>query len=213
MLLAVAVDPGAIPTSRVKRTHRPTRQSKHVGYRVCLRLDFGFRCAYCYAHEGEVGPKRKFGGFQVEHFRPSSSHPALELTYDNLRWACPDCNNSKWKKWPSPREQKAGFRFVDVTREAASEHLEQVGDGVVHVTKAGEYTVEELELNSELHRYRRRSRAKTLTVVAFLEKLIEQRESEKLPVPIEAVTALDEARERIGLAEPWDAPAACSICA
>ena len=108
-----ATNPGAFPSEPLKRSCRPPSVSDYDRYRSCLRKDFYFRCVYCQSHETEVGPGAKYGGFEIEHFRPQEKFSALAARYDNLLWACRACNKEKRHKWPLPEEIAKGYEFVD----------------------------------------------------------------------------------------------------
>ena len=174
-----------------------------------MRDDFGFRCVYCQSHEAEVGPGLPYGGFEVEHHQPTQKFRHLASRYDNLLWACPTCNRVKRDKWPSPEEHDRGYRFVDPSRERLSDHVELRGTSLVALTPAGEYTIDELELNLGVHPQRRERRLKFLKLVSLLEVLVEHHATRGLEVPAGVPEALAEARRDLGLVLPSDAPTSC----
>jgi len=157
-----------------QRSHSPPQRTgeDYLAYRPCLRLESSFRCIYCLAHESEVAKGREFGGFEVEHFRPKESFGWLRTSFSNLFWCCPECNRAKGDKWPNATEVAEGFRFLDPTLEAYGPHLQIVGELVVWASDAGEFTKDEVNLNSPVHQERRRDRAKRAKRIAALELLI-----------------------------------------
>jgi GNAT superfamily N-acetyltransferase len=115
----------------------------------------------------------------------------------------------KWDKWPSPEEHDLGYRFVDPSRERLSDHIELRGTELVALTRAGEYTIEELELNLGVHPERRERRLRLLKLVYLLEVLIEHCATKGIEVPDGVREALAEAQRNLGLIQPLDAPTSC----
>ncbi|WP_438034706.1 Shedu anti-phage system protein SduA domain-containing protein [Sorangium sp. So ce204] len=111
-----------------------------------LRRDFMGLCAYCRT------PDRLAGGidaFSIETFRPRALFPQLAWSYQNLLYACRSCNAAKAAGWPAPREEQAGYRFVDPV-ERFHDHFEETDEGVWRPrTRAAEYTIANLKLNRE----------------------------------------------------------------
>lgn len=142
-----------------QRQQKPRRQKKYQDYKPYLRKDFRYRCAYCLIHEAHYGGLRNF---HVDHFRPKSKgrFRRLALTYANLYYACGLCNTFKGDHWPSSKQLKSGFRFVDPCQEdpygTDFEVVEE--DGSLRIlTDAGRYTVVHLRLDrNQLRRHRRR---------------------------------------------------------
>jgi hypothetical protein len=73
------------------RRHGPVYDTTE-SYRDWIRDEFTFRCVYCLQREkwGKLT-----GGYEIEHWKPRSHHPDLELAYDNLFYACSSCNKKK----------------------------------------------------------------------------------------------------------------------
>lgn len=210
----------------VPRTHTPKKVIGEDGYglyRPCLRLDFEFRCAYCLAHESEVGPSSDYGGFEVEHFKPKGRREFRRFSnvYSNLLWACHACNRAKSSKWPSEEEHARGMRFVDPSAEALGHFIVCDGVRVAPVAEApaehqaaGEYMIDEINLNSGAHRRRRQLRRDVATKLATLDAML-QVFREELPTPA-VLISIDEAereilalREMLGAGDPWDRPERC----
>jgi hypothetical protein len=75
-----------------QRKHGPQGYASYASFLPWLRDEFSFRCVYCLSREQWIV---RLGGFVVEHFSPSSSWPHLALIYDNLLYACNQCNLTK----------------------------------------------------------------------------------------------------------------------
>jgi len=192
----------------LERSHTPPRRNAYLGYRSCLRLEFRYECAYCLSHEHEVAPSSSHGQFEVDHFRPVSSFGHLKNVYGNLYWSCHACNHAKRETWPTADEAAKGYRFLDVCGDSPSDHLAINGDEVVAKTTVGQYTIEEINLNSSEHRQRRSSRRKQLDLWQLLTSV-----ASSLP---DAVQRRDVERESdaileliLGTKSPWDPVLAC----
>jgi uncharacterized protein (TIGR02646 family) len=61
---------------------------KEADIKAVLKLIYNNKCAFC--------EKTQLDSFaQVEHFRPKDIYYWLGFSWDNLLWACPQCNISK----------------------------------------------------------------------------------------------------------------------
>ena len=208
------------PPAAHRRTHRPPAPAAYASYRPCLRLEFSFTCVYCLSAETEVALLEKNGTFEIEHFRPKAKFRHLRNAYGNLLWACQACNRAKRDTWPKPREQKQGMRFVDPTKEPLDAYLRIVGEDVVPANgdPAGAYMIDELNLNSALHKRRRRQRAELLKCIATLEAAgTVLRERVEASGDAEALGALSNYKKQLkelvalqGPNSPWDAPSQCA---
>lgn len=208
------------------RAHAPVQGRKAEDQRSCLRLDFDFRCVYCLASEAEVGPLARYGGFEIEHFMPSAKFRKRRHTYENLLWACAECNRAKGGAWPSDELLRTGRRLVDPSKEGLGRHL-VVGpdDDIEPRTAAGEYMVELLNLRSRLHRLRRSKRREKLRRASMIRTLIEQWQEVNrsggaaLPGPGVSQEELNVLHSRLAKMEeqiagplPHDAPSLCGAC-
>jgi hypothetical protein len=141
------------------RNEQPPLLKKYRLYKIYLRKDFQFRCAYCLIHEAHYGGLRNF---HVDHFRPKSrpEFHHLVLFYPNLYYACSLCNTFKGAWWPSTADFAAGRRFVDPCKEDAYEkHFElNQNDGTLRpLSVMGEYTLEHIWLDRpQLNKHRLR---------------------------------------------------------
>jgi hypothetical protein len=115
-------------------------------YKRYLRIDFAYRCAYCGITERRWGSDRNF---VVEHFRPQSLFPELRAAYANLYYACNRCNDIKSDCWPSNEDLARGESWIDPCEsDYIPDHLDEQADGLLYPkTRAGRYTVDNLELN------------------------------------------------------------------
>jgi hypothetical protein len=190
------------PKQPITRQHKQRGGQGYLKYRPCLRLEFHHRCVYCRTAEVEVKPVQRYGGFEIDHFRPQVSFPRLVARYSNLYWACPECNRIKSQKWPTSAEVKRGYRFVDPCVDAPSEHLEIRGDHLVAKTPAGAYTIDEIQLNSVVHVRRRADRQIMLKRLMLLVRLAEDDDSRGA-----ALAMLEELK-----ASPWDADDPRCLC-
>ena len=116
-----------------------------------LRPDFGYRCAYCLAHEFYF---LQGDGGEIDHFRPlhardhDFSH--LKNEYGNLYWTCGQCNLEKGNFWPSDAEYAEGFRFLDPCLEDHDDHWDTCADGtLIAKTNIGRYTIRFVRLDRQ----------------------------------------------------------------
>jgi 5-methylcytosine-specific restriction endonuclease McrA len=114
-------------------------------YREYLRPDFFFSCAYCTIGESEAAAIR----FTIDHYEPRRYRPELTNSYDNLMYACNQCNVLKGDRMPSAELRARGLRFFRPDRDAYSDHFEKAGLRVLKKTDVGYYTIEALDLNRQ----------------------------------------------------------------
>ena len=99
-------EPFAYPTKPHVRRHGPEGYSEYRHYRNWLRDEFSFRCVYCLRRENWFAMPRDH---ELDHFLPKSDHPDVERDYDNLVFACRQCNGTKAAKYlPSPESVAYG---------------------------------------------------------------------------------------------------------
>jgi hypothetical protein len=215
------------------RTHVPPERSdgtppRAEEQRACLRLDFAFRCVYCLSHEREVGPGYRYGGFEIEHFRPKGKKDFRHLRhiYKNLLWACATCNRAKGKRWPTAELLSQGNRFVDPSVEGMGKHVELSGlDDIGHRSQAGWYIIRMLNLRSSTHRERRRERNERAKKYELVKAVLEQQEAAVNDLRTEGQDTsaamklvevqrerLEEARKQVEWSAPFDAPGGCEAC-
>jgi hypothetical protein len=102
------------------RRHGPRAYQDYRSYKPWLRDEFHFRCVYCLCRE------RWFpdgdDNFSVDHLRPRSVAPDRGGDYDNLVYACCQCNSAKQDATGVPDPCEASF----------ARHLEVPNDGTIH---------------------------------------------------------------------------------
>ena len=86
----------ALPTAPLTREHLP-RPGDYKTYRACARWDFGFTCAFCFLHEGDVAGlgAEGTGLMWLEHLETQTASPAERDEYKNLAWSCRFCNDTR----------------------------------------------------------------------------------------------------------------------
>lgn len=194
------------------RAHSPRQYAAYRTYQRCVRLEFAYRCVYCLSAEPEVGQGAKCGGFEIEHFRPQARFRKLTNSYPNLAWACAACNSAKGDTWPTDAEAALGHAFPEIDAPLA-DHLEVQAEVVVPLTLAGEYLRDQVNLNSRLHKERRRRRSFEKQRIETLRKVLAAKVG-TLPgdVSLALQTELDELERQL-FGEPWDAIASCACAA
>jgi hypothetical protein len=85
--------PFSLPTSPPGRKHGPVGYDKYQKYKVWLRDEFAFRCAYCLTRE--LWYPNRHAAFSVDHILPRAKRPELDCRYSNLAYACLRCNSLK----------------------------------------------------------------------------------------------------------------------
>ena len=84
------------------RRHGPYGCHRYGEYRNWLRDEFGFRCVYCLRRETWLTTRKDH---EIDHFLPRQDHEDVENDYDNLVFACRECNGTKAAKYlPSPEK-------------------------------------------------------------------------------------------------------------
>lgn len=117
--------------------------STYTSFRPHLKDDFNQRCGYC------DDPDTHYGhdiGYHIDHFKPKSKFPNLEIDYNNLVYSCPYCNNSKSDKW----QEEGGF--IDPCDNEYDNHLKRDKRGKIqYKTDRGEYIYKSLKLHLVRH--------------------------------------------------------------
>jgi hypothetical protein len=116
---------------------------KYPEYRQYLREDFLYSCAYCSMTESEARGIR----LTIDHYEPKSIKPELEDTYDNLMYACDECNTLKGDRSPTPEARAKDQRFFRVDADVRGEHFRLEENEVKGTTNVGTYTTLALSLN------------------------------------------------------------------
>ncbi|PBB93200.1 hypothetical protein CK215_04280 [Mesorhizobium sp. WSM3864] len=114
-------------------------------YRNFLRHDFFHSCAYCTMTEAEAAAIR----FTIDHYEPQTARPDLVDVYDNLMWACDECNTRKGTRSPPAAARADGLRFFRPDADEFLDHFERKGLELRSLTKTGWYSIHALDLNRE----------------------------------------------------------------
>jgi hypothetical protein len=133
------------PGSVRQRRHGPAGYQDYGSYKPWLRDEFEFRCAYCLCRE-RWSPSGD-DSFSVDHRTPRSKAPEGLCRYDNLVYACCECNSAKSDALGVP----------DPCDEPYDSHLEVGADGTVHPrTTEGLFLIRACRLDrSKLTEFRR----------------------------------------------------------
>jgi len=118
---------------------------KYTEYKPYLRKDFFYSCAYCTMTESEAQAIR----FTIDHYEPRSSYPNLENQYNNLMYACDECNTRKGNRNPPPEARSKGYRFFRPDHDFHHEHFEKNGIRLKSKSNIGHYTIEAIDLNRQ----------------------------------------------------------------
>lgn len=152
------------------RTTSPNRTctKKYKSYRSFkkyLKEDFNSRCGYTDC------PDFWFGGsktFHIDHFKPKTKNPELEVEYSNLVYCCSYVNILK-----SDDEGD----YIDPCDADLNEHFKRSSDGsIIPISNEGEYMHKSLKLY--LKRYQtiwmlEAIRCKMLTLKSLIEKEVD----------------------------------------
>jgi hypothetical protein len=141
------------PASLRKDANLVTRSTvtpdKHYGeHKEVLRHDFFYSCAYCTMAEYEAQGFR----FTIDHYEPRKSRPDLVNTYDNLMYACGECNLRKGDRNPPSVARADGHRFFRADEDHRQEHFRKLGDCLEGLTNTGSYTIKAIDLNRRMVR-------------------------------------------------------------
>jgi hypothetical protein len=122
-----------------QRTYTGTAKEKYTEYHSELREDFNHRCAYT-----DCSDSWWQDGFHIDHFAPKeprsvkdavkkAKFKALENSYSNLVYACPQVNRSKQDDWPSddPAISQVGDKgYIDPCTDF-NEYFERTNEGAI----------------------------------------------------------------------------------
>jgi len=122
------------PSIPIKRRHGPRGYSDYRDYKPWLRDEAAFRCVYCRAREGLFpdGP----AAFSVDHLVPRSRSADRTEDYDNLAYACVQCNALKRDTCPFPNPYSVPLgRHVEVQADGAIQPLTEEGALLIAVLR------------------------------------------------------------------------------
>lgn len=120
------------PREPHRRRHGPRGYASYQQYKPWLRDEFEFRCVYCLCRERWF-PNGE-GSFSVDHVKPRLAFPERLGDYDNLVYACVQCNAAKQDLYPvpDPCEEPYG-RHLAVRDDGQIEGLSSVGRELIRV--------------------------------------------------------------------------------
>ena len=147
----------------VVRSHVPPGLA-YEEYREYLRPDFFFSCAYCTIGESEAGGIR----FAIDHYEPQRHCPDLKDVYDNLMYACNQCNVLKGDRTPSGELRAQGYLLFRPDQHLYAEHFDRTGFRLTKKTNIGYYTIERLDLNRQSLRRLREIRQRVANCHEFV---------------------------------------------
>jgi hypothetical protein len=156
---------GSTP-SRIQRGPAPKEKIPRSKYRRVLpelMRDFVGRCAYSCQHYSRAGGVKCM---EVDHFDYRRKDDVFQK-YENLFLATRHCNGAKRDK-PSPKERKAGLRFLNPCEEwDYGKHIfeDPLTHKLIGVTPEGIYHIRCCDLNAEHLVTERRDRAEILEIL------------------------------------------------
>jgi len=170
-------------------------------YRPFLRRDFLFSCAYCTMSEAEAQAIR----MTIDHYEPRSSRPDLENVYENLMYACDECNLRKGDRCPPSSARANGHRFFRPDSDRRSDHFVANGIRLDPRTSVGSFSIEAIDLNRMSLRRLREIRERLLNswqlahdgILGLKSIRIDQLPRDIRGRVLAAKRKADEARERI----------------
>ncbi len=111
-----------------------------------LTEDFHGMCGYC-GKSGMIMHQR----FHIDHFVPQSLAPERINDYNNLVLACPKCNRTKSKKWPTKDKKihhDGRVGFVDPATEEFDQHIGRDEQGYINgITELGRHMCKNLHFD------------------------------------------------------------------
>ena len=142
--------PFAYPSKPHVRRQGPQGYSKYGQYRNWLRDEFAFRCVYCLRRETWLVLRKDH---ELDHSLSKSEHRDKARDYDNLVFACRNCNGTKGaKNLPSPESVAYGDCLL----------VDESGD--IHAkNKTGEEIIELLRLDGSDYTAMRRHLLNTIS--------------------------------------------------
>lgn len=113
------------------RRHGPQGYVDYTSYKDWLRDEFIFKCVYCLNRETWHPGLSTFG---VDHLLSRTSRPDLECDYDNLVYACSDCNSFKGDSDGAPDPCNHGYSLLmRVNQDGTIEGLSSEGMKLISV--------------------------------------------------------------------------------
>lgn len=85
----------------------------------------------------------------IDHYEPRKSRPDLEDSYENLMYACDECNMRKGDRSPPIEAREEGYRFFRPDQDVHQDHFHRKGVRIDHKTNTGYFSIEALDLNRQ----------------------------------------------------------------
>jgi|GEM_PF-914361 len=141
-------------------------------FKPYIRRSCKCKCVYCFIHESELGGP-KF--FSIDHFVPQSADASLINVYENLLYACDECNSFKGNDWHYGDPISIERGYLDPCKHDYNNHFRLEDTGKIKgLTKIAFYMIEYLWLNRPTRVNARGRRFLTIKKLAKIGKLIQQ---------------------------------------
>jgi hypothetical protein len=85
--------------------------------------------------------------FTIDHYEPLSARPELVRDYQNLMYACDECNRRKGNLTPPQAAREQGVHFFRPDNEVRGDHFRLNGVLLEHKSKVGDFSIIALDLN------------------------------------------------------------------
>lgn len=161
-------------------------------YKPKLREEFSFACAYCETREAELGGSQSF---HIDHYKPKNKFPKLSCKYDNLIYACRNCNQYKGSFWPSKIQILLGESiFNPRPLGVIKKHIDPSEHKWVGITNNGKWSIKKLRLDSSILIKRRENRSLLENAIKRLEIINSQNQQNLITAEQEEVeeTVIDQ---------------------
>ncbi|HDV6632356.1 TPA: HNH endonuclease [Legionella pneumophila] len=143
-------------------------------YKPKLREEFSYACAYCETRETELGGSQSF---HIDHYRPKKIFPELTYSYNNLIYACRNCNQYKSDFWPKFRQLILGnIIFNPRPIGNIKKHIDTSSNKWTGKTNSGLWSIKRLRLDSNILIKRRERRATFEKAIKRLKSIYEENE-------------------------------------
>lgn len=153
--------PFSYSKAKHRRTESPPVWRDYRTYKPVLRKEFNQKCIYCCRPDYLNVPS-----FGVDHYKPKKVFPELECEYCNLFYCCAACNSRKGMFWPDDDLLALGCFVPNPCDHIMFDHLRYNSVEVEYRSKAGQWTLDLLDLNDDNTVEYRRS---ILTLISALE--------------------------------------------
>lgn len=125
---------------------------RHPEIKTALLVETHEKCAYCESKNRHVSPG------EIDHIAPRSKRPDLAFRWDNLTYACDECNHAKRDYYSQPEP------IINPYLDEPAEHVRFVGPLICQLpgNLVGRRSVQILRLNRASLFERRRERLEEL---------------------------------------------------